>query len=61
MKILSEYRDWIRDYVKIVKREAEFNNDELDYIRNRNKKMRKMRGMRGRRTRSKRTKRRKIT
>jgi len=31
-KILSEYRDWIKDYVKIVKREAEFNNEELDNI-----------------------------
>ena len=31
-KILSEYRDWIKDYIKIVKREVKFNNEKLDYI-----------------------------
>ncbi|CAB4420517.1 unnamed protein product [Rhizophagus irregularis] len=31
-KILCEYRNWIRDYVIIVKREAKFNNEELDCI-----------------------------
>ncbi|PKB97481.1 hypothetical protein RhiirA5_433078 [Rhizophagus irregularis] len=32
MKILCEYRDWIRNYIIIVKREVKFNNEELDCI-----------------------------
>ncbi|PKY19015.1 hypothetical protein RhiirB3_431953 [Rhizophagus irregularis] len=31
IKILCEYRDWIRNYIIIVKREVKFNNEELDY------------------------------